>query len=47
MHADDGHSFDTGTLDNEASQAISVSKPRSYPYHCSIHPFIHVTLIVK
>ena len=45
--ADDGQSFDTGTLDQGASQTISVSKPGSYPYHCSIHPFMHGTLVVK
>jgi plastocyanin len=45
--ADDGHSFDTGTLAQGASQTISVSKAGSYPYHCSIHPFMHGTLVVK
>jgi plastocyanin len=45
--ADDGHSFDTGTLAQGASQTISVSKPGSYAYHCSIHPFMHGTLVVK
>ena len=45
--ADDGHSFDTGTLADGASQTISVSKPGSYPYHCSIHPFMHGTLVVN
>jgi YVTN family beta-propeller protein len=45
--ADDGHSFDTGTLAHGASQTISVSKPGSYPYHCSIHPFMHGTLVVR
>jgi plastocyanin len=45
--ADDGHSFDTGSLAQGASQTISVSKPGSYPYHCSIHPFMHGTLVVK
>jgi plastocyanin len=45
--ADDGHSFDTGTLAQGASKSISVSKPGSYPYHCSIHPFMHGTLVVK
>ena len=45
--ADDGHSFDTGSLAQRASQTISVSKPGSYPYHCSIHPFMHGTLVVK
>ena len=45
--ADDGHSFDTGTLAQGASQTISVSKPGRYPYHCSIHSFMHGTLVVK
>jgi plastocyanin len=45
--ADDGHSFDTGTLAQGASQTISVSKPGSYPYHCTIHPFMHGTLVVE
>jgi plastocyanin len=45
--ADDGHSFDTGTLGNGASQSISVNKPGRYGYHCTIHPFMHGTLVVK
>jgi plastocyanin len=45
--ADDGHSFDTGTLGQGSSKTISVTKPGTYPYHCSIHPFMHGKLIVK
>ncbi len=45
--ADDGHSFDTEDLSQGATQTISVSKPGSYPYHCTIHPFMHGTLVVK
>jgi plastocyanin len=45
--ADDGHSFDTGDLSQGATQTISVSKPGSYLYHCTIHPFMHGTLVVK
>ncbi|HEX4733073.1 MAG TPA: cupredoxin domain-containing protein [Thermoleophilaceae bacterium] len=45
--ADDGHSFDTGNLAHGGSQKISVSKPGSYSYHCTIHPFMHGTLVVK
>jgi plastocyanin len=47
LTADDGHSFDTGTLAHGASQTISVSKPGSCSYHCSIHPFMHGTLVVR
>jgi plastocyanin len=45
--ADDGSSFDTGPLDPGSSQTISVSKPGSYPYHCSIHPFMKGTIVVR
>jgi plastocyanin len=45
--ADDGQSFDTGTLDQGSSKTISVTKPGTYPYHCSIHAFMHGKLIVK
>jgi plastocyanin len=45
--ADDGHTFDTGTIDPEASKTISVAKPGTYPYHCSIHPFMHGKLVVN
>ena len=45
--ADDGHSFDTGTLDQGSSKAISVPKPGTYPYHCNIHAFMHGKLVVK
>ena len=44
--ADDGNSSDTGPLDPGSSQTISVSKPGSYPYHCSIHPFMKATIVV-
>jgi plastocyanin len=45
--ADDGNSFDTGTLDSGSSQTISLSKPGSYAYHCSIHPFMKGTIVVR
>jgi plastocyanin len=45
--ADDGHSFDTGTVGEGSSKTISVTKPGTYPYHCSIHAFMHGKLIVK
>lgn len=44
--ADDGHSFDTGNLDPGSSKTITVAKPGSYPYHCTIHSFMHGTLVV-
>jgi plastocyanin len=45
--ADDGHSFDTGPLDQGASQTVTVSKPGTYPYHCMFHSFMHGRLVVK
>ena len=45
--ADDGHSFDTGSLDQGSSQTISVTKPGSYHYHCTIHPFMKGTIVVR
>ena len=45
--ADDGNSFDTGTLDQGSSQTISVTKPGSYAYHCTIHRFMKGTIIVR
>jgi plastocyanin len=45
--ADDGSSFDTGALAQGASRTLSVRKPGSYPYHCSLHPYMHGTLVVE
>lgn len=42
-----GKSFDTGDIDPGSSATITVSKAGSYAYHCSIHPFMHGTLVVK
>jgi plastocyanin len=45
--ADDGHSFDTGSLDPGASQTVVLTKPGTHAYHCSIHPFMHGKVIVR
>jgi plastocyanin len=45
--SDDGQTFDTGTIQPGASGTISVTKPGTYAYHCTIHPFMHGTLVVR
>jgi plastocyanin len=45
--ADDGHTFDTGDIAPGAAATVTLSKPGRYAYHCSIHPFMHGTLVVK
>src|SRR5262245_26596711 len=44
--ADDGHSFDTGSIDPGSTATVNAPKPGRYAYHCSIHPFMHGTLVV-
>jgi plastocyanin len=45
--ANDGHSFDTGSIDHGSSSTVTAPKPGRYAYHCSIHPFMHGTLVVR
>jgi plastocyanin len=45
--SDDGSSFSTGDIDPGSSKTITVSKAGTYAYHCSIHPFMHGTLVVQ
>jgi len=47
LTADDGKSFDTGSIDSGNSSRLSAVKPGRYAYHCSIHPFMHGTLVVR
>ena len=45
--ADDGHSFDSGTVQPGAAASIKVPGAGSYAYHCTIHRFMTGTLVVK
>ena len=45
--ADDGHSFDSGTVQPGASASIQAPGTGSYAYHCTIHPFMKGKLVVE
>jgi len=45
--ADDGSTFDTGTLKQGQSKVLTLTKAGRYPYHCSFHPFMHGTIAVR
>ena len=43
----DNNAFDTGNISGGASKTMTApSTPGSFPYHCTIHPFMHGTLTV-
>jgi plastocyanin len=44
--ADDG-SFDTSAIAPGAAATVTQSKAGTYKFHCSIHPFMHGTLVVR
>jgi plastocyanin len=43
----DDKSFDTGTLMQGASGSATFDSPGTVPYVCSIHPFMHGTVVVE
>jgi plastocyanin len=45
--ADDGDSFDSGTLQQGESATIKVARAGRYAYHCTVHPFMKGELVVE
>jgi plastocyanin len=45
--ADDGHSFDSGSVNSGASTTIGAPAAGTYSYHCTIHPFMKGKLVVR
>jgi plastocyanin len=45
--ADDGHSFDSETVDSGGSTTIRAPAAGTYSYHCTIHPFMKGKLVVQ
>jgi plastocyanin len=43
----DDKSFDTGTLSQGDSKTVTFSAPGTIAYTCSIHPFMHGTIVVQ
>jgi plastocyanin len=45
--ADSGGAFDTGNIDPGASSTITLKAAGRVAYHCSIHPFMHGTIVAR
>ena len=45
--ADSGNTFNVEIEGGETKTFTAPSQPGSYPYHCSYHPMMHGTLVVK
>jgi plastocyanin len=45
--ARDGKTFDTGTIDPNATGKAVFLKPGHYDYYCSVHPDMHGSVDVK
>lgn len=44
--ADDGTSFDSGSLDPKASFTLTPTAAGTFAYHCTFHPWMKGTLVV-
>ena len=45
--ADSGNAFNVDVDGGETATFTAPSQPGTYPYHCSYHPMMHGTLVVK
>ena len=45
--ADDGRSFDSGTVTTRNSATIRVARAGRFSYHCTIHPFMKGELVAE
>lgn len=45
--SDDGKSWMTGILKDGDSEALTFDTAGTYPYHCSVHPYMKATLTVR
>jgi plastocyanin len=45
--ADDGRSFDTGTLRTGQSRTIRLGEAGTYRYHCTLHRFMVARVVVE
>lgn len=43
----DNKAFDTGNIPANGTKTVTVSKPGTYPFMCTIHPFMTGTLTVS
>ena len=41
------HAFDTATINPGATGSVTITKPGTYQYICSFHPFMHATIVVR
>jgi len=45
--ADNGTTFDTGAIQHDQTKMVTLTKAGTFAYHCSFHPFMTGTIIVK
>lgn len=45
--SDDNSTFDTGLIAAGAKASVTLEKPGTYAYHCSLHPFMKAQIVVS